>query len=361
MRLINTNLMFLDAAALKRGKDETLPLAQAPENVWLLSCARDGLSHIAKTLPVETKRVMIPAYTCDTVALPFTEEGWTCNYFAVDEHMRIDAEHFRGLLKYFKPDVVVMHPFYGMDLNESEQALLKEAHDQGCFVVEDLTHSLFSSYRYDFVDAYVGSVRKWINIPDGGFYESTVLPGPDMETLEEREDSVKYAKDQLYLRDLWRKTGDENLRLIAGRLDKLLTASNRNGWGPYRMSDFSRRLLVGEDPAANNAQRLANARYLYEKLKDSKRVKMPYTCVEDISTGPLWFPVYVTDQDRKALQKEVFKPNGVTAIGLWPLHIPATAVNDTVQYIYDHILVFPCGQMYNEEDMQYIVDLIERT
>ena len=255
MRLIDTNLMFLDAAALARGKDESLPLAQAPENVWLLSCARDGLSHIAKTLPTETKRVMIPAYTCDTVALPFIAEEWTCGYFAVDKHMRIDPDHFRGMLRYFKPDVVVMHPYYGMDLNESEQALLKEAHDQGCFVVEDLTHSLFSSRRYDFVDAYVGSVRKWINVADGGFYESTVHPGPNMEELEEREDAVKYAKDQLYLRDQWLKTGDNNLRLIAGRLDRLLVAANRNGWGPYRMSDFSRRLLVGEDPSSRTARR----------------------------------------------------------------------------------------------------------
>ena len=85
---------------------------------------------------------------------------------------------------------------------------------------------------------------------------------------------------------------------------------------------------------------------------------MPYTCVEDISTGPLWFPIYMTNQDRKTWQKETFKPNGVTAVGLWPLEIPATLVTDDVKYIYDRILVFPCGQMYGDEDRQYIVDAI---
>lgn len=357
MRLIDNNILFLSPEAMAKGKDKEAPLCQLPENVSLFATARNSLSYIARSLKDKAHRVMIPAYTCMTVALPFTEEGYLCAYYAIDRNLRINEESFLGMLEHFKPDVVVMHPYYGMDLTEKEQALLRKAKEQGCFVVEDLTHSLFSSRRYDFVDAYVGSLRKWFNAPDGGFYESTVLPAPNMEELEEKTDFVKYMTDQLYLRDLWVKTGDPQLRLIAAHLDQIAVKVNREDWTPCRASDFTRRLLVGEDPKENNERRKANALYLYEKLKNSDKVDMVYTDVSDISTGPLWFPVYVK-QERKEVQKSI-RHTGITSVVLWGVEDPATLLNDELRYIYSHILVFPCGQMYDEEDMQYIVDIIE--
>ena len=358
MRLIDNNIMFLSPELMARGKDETAPQCQLPENVALFATARNGLSYIARSLKETARRVLIPAYTCATVWLPFTQEGYLCGFYAVDKNLRINEENFLGLLEHFRPDVVVVHPYYGMDLTEKEQALLRKAKEQGCFVVEDLTHSLFSPYRYDFVDAYVGSMRKYFDAPDGGFYESKVLPAPNMEELEEKKDFVKLMTDQLYLRDQWLKTGDKQLRLIAGHLDGLATKANRADWTPCRISDFSRRVLVGQDPKANSERRKANARYLYEKLKNSDKVDMVYSDISDISSGPLWFPLYAK-RERKQWCKEVFSPNGVAAIRLWPVEDPATVINDDVRYIYDNILVFPCGQMYDEEDMQYLVDLIE--
>lgn len=361
MRFLDNNITYLYPELMQLGNDPEAPLCQLPKHMCLFASAREGLSYIAKTLETPTKRLLAPSYTCETVLLPFTMEGYTCAFYGMDKNLRINEEHFLGLLEHFRPDVIVVHPLYGMDLTQGEQAVLKKAKAQGCFIVEDLTQCIFSEKRYDFVDAYVGSLRKWLNIPDGGYYESKTLPPPEnWQELPERTEFVKLQTANLYLRGLWEQNGDPNLRKIFGHINEIAVRENRNSWECYRISDFSRRLLTNMDVKANNQRRIANARYLYEKLKSSKNVEMVYSNVSDISTGPLWFPLYVKG-DRDAFRKlKRFIKNGVYIAVLWPVETPAVVVDDTVRDIYDHIMALPCGQMYDECDMQHIVDVIEK-
>ena len=253
MKFLDNNISYLYPELMQLGNDPDAPLCQVPEDVCLFATAREGLSYIANSLERPTKRLLAPAYTCETVTLPFVKEGYSCAYYGMDTNLRINEEHFLGLLEYYRPDVIVVHPLYGMDLSENEQALLKKAKEQGCFIVEDLTHSLFSQKRYDFVDAYVGSLRKWFNVPDGGFYESKVLlPPSHWQELPEKKEFLELMISNLYLRGVWERGGDPNLRKIFSQLDKIAVQENRRNWDLYRISDFSRRLLCKIDIKDNN-------------------------------------------------------------------------------------------------------------
>ena len=98
----------------------------------------------ARYCPTPGKRVMVPAYTCDTVYNPFKELGWDVAFFPVGTDLRINAHAFRELLRVFRPSAVVAHPYYGADLNDEELSLLAEAKAQGALIIEDLTQAAFS-------------------------------------------------------------------------------------------------------------------------------------------------------------------------------------------------------------------------
>lgn len=357
MKLINTNTMPLYAGQLALGNDPEAPVCIVPENAALFGVCREGYSHIARAERFAQRRVLLPAYTCETVIYPFREQGWSCAYYPVDANLRMEEAPFLSLLESFRPTLVVAQLLYGMDLTDQEQLLLKKAKETGCFILEDLTHSLFSHKRYDFVDAYVGSLRKWFSVPDGGYYESAVLPAPDMDALEEKTEFVAIMKDAMYLKGLSHAEDDAMLRAISSRLDHAAAKLNRAQTELHRISDFSGRILAQENAAENERRRLENARFLYENLKDCKAVEMVYSSLKDISTGPLWFPFYCRT-DRKEFKAAYLVPNGITGVGLWPVETQEVLITDTVRRIYQQILVVPCAQMYDLCDMQRIVDAV---
>lgn len=359
MRFISNNIMPLYQEKAALGSSDA-PLYTPPAGTQLFSLARESLGVVAKEYAAQAKRVVVPAFTCATVIRPFTQRGWSPAYYDIDENLRINSESFLEVLKNFRPDVVVVHPYCGQDLNGRELDLLKKAKEKGCFVVEDLTQSLFSARRYDFVDVYVGSVRKWFGIPDGSFYTSDKLQAPSMEELEENTDFVTRKKDAMYIRGMYFQNNDLRLKEISERLDGAVGIGGQKGVQAefHRISDYSRRILAQEDFAGNNCRRMANARYLYERLKDSRHCKVVYKDISDITTGPLWFPFYL--KDPVGFRETRLKPKGIEATRMWvPVADPAMVISETVRRQYYETLFLPCGQMFDEADMQRMVDAIE--
>ena len=91
--------------------------AQFPSDRIYYSLCREALYDIAKVLTGRVKRVLIPAYTCQTVITPFEECGWQCVYFSIKRDLRIDTQDLAKLVEDSPPSLVVVHPYFGMDLN----------------------------------------------------------------------------------------------------------------------------------------------------------------------------------------------------------------------------------------------------
>ena len=92
----------------------------------------------------------------------------------------------------------------------------------------------------------------------------------------------------------------------------------------------------------------------------SGNVYMVYSSEDDISTSPWWFPLYAKGDRKEFRKKKQLLVNGILAPSLWPVETPAVLVEEIVQYIYDHMIAFPWTHIYDEADMQHIVDVIER-
>ena len=160
--------MMKDVGSIFPLEDTYSPSIEAPMGTFGVvqySLCREALYDIAIHHRDVNNTVLIPAYTCQSVITPFEEAGWTCRYYNIKRNLRIDVEYLKCLSEKVKPTLVVVHPLYGMSLNEEESDALRKISGMGASIVMDLTHCIFAEPKFDFVDYFVGSYRKWFPIP----------------------------------------------------------------------------------------------------------------------------------------------------------------------------------------------------
>lgn len=326
-----------------------------PRGIFLYSLCREALYEIAKKLSDTNRHVLIPAYTCYTIITPFEETGWTCHFFNVQRNLRIDTQNLIDLYHRTNAALLVVHPYFGMDLDEEEIGLLRQISKSNTEIVIDLTQCIFSKQRIPFVDYYVGSYRKWFPIPDGGFLQINngidKIEQPKLENI----DFVTLQADAMYLRSIYFKSKDQKVKDISIRLNKMANSVVQMNIFPHRMSSFSYELMQKEDEYQNNQIRFSNFIYLYTNISDSKRIVKVCTDLSIVTTAPLYFTIYV--DDRTSLQR-LLAENGIYAPIIWPVKDDKVLISEDVKYIYHHLLAIPCDQRYSKQDMQHILDVI---
>lgn len=320
------------------------------------SLCREAMLSVIRTATCKNMTALLPAYTCQTVIDPFVQEGWNCCYYPVDKELRIEAQAFLELLERCRPGMVVVHPYFGMELNDAELRLLQAAKDRGCLVMEDLTQCILSDKNLPQVDYYVGSLRKWLGIPDGAFLR---LGEQEQDISEQFEEYTAFAQpqaDAMYLRGLYFESGDIEIKEISRRLNKCAEDIGDGHLSLHRMSDLSKQIAAYADWENLKLRRMENFRYLHKNASKCQGLITP-TCkdISALTTAPLYYPVYVENRgelQRKLAQKRIYAPV------LWPVETKDVLVNETVVWIYEHILMLPCDQRYDITDIQRILDEI---
>ena len=330
---------------------------QSGSDVILFSLCREALYVIAESFPKDTRKVLLPAYTCSTVIDPFVQAGWECSYYSVNKSLRIDVNKIKSIYYKNHYSLILVHPYFGMDLNDEEIHLLEELHDDGCKVVVDLTQCIFSKNDYGFADYIVGSYRKWYEIPDGGFLKPKILDESFKAKFPENEDFVSLQADSMYLRGLYFNTDNEFIKNISRRLNKLAVNLGRKTIEPHAMSAFSVSLMNKVDKQKCQQQRFENYRFLYQNLFHCRHFQLACTDFDKVTTSPLYFVFYV--QDRHALQVSLAAEH-IYAPVIWPIPNEDVLINETVQSIYDTVLAIPVDQRYDLADMAKIIETINK-
>jgi hypothetical protein len=321
------------------------------------SLCREAFTAIIDRMQSAGKKVLIPAYTCGTVVTPFKEHAWDCFFYPIGKSLRIEVEEAKELALSQPFDLMIVHPYYGKGLNEEEIALIKEIRATGCKIIVDITQCIFSKQRLDFVDFYIGSYRKWFAIPDGGFMECADISEYVNESLKENDKFVSLQKDSMYLRGLYFDTDNEEIKNISRRINKSAVELVESDVAPHKMSNVSLHLLEREDKEENQRQRFENYKYLFNNLQDLDSCKLVCNSIEEVTSAPLYFVVYVND--RSQLQADLAAQH-IYAPVIWPVTYDEALINDTVKDIYNTILAIPIDQRYNQDDMDYIVKIIKQ-
>lgn len=304
----------------------------------LVSFCREALYIIAKKESAAGKRVMLPRYTCDTVIAPFREQGYECTFFPTNSDLTIDISKTWEVFATFRPNLIVVHPYFGMDLTTDEQDMLGKMHRDGCEIILDLTQCLFSKMRLPFVKYYVGSMRKWFAIPDGAFLETA-------ETVDipvnENKDIVALQTEAMRLRAEYFESGDAETKSrsisLSHEVEELMTRPIT----PHVMAEDSVTLLACENAERQQKIRIENYKRLYEGLKDVSDIEL-IADISRLTTAPLFFPFRVKDirsMQRKLAQKSVY------ARLIWEEE--------------DRILTITVDQRYDLSDMDRVIAAIK--
>ena len=327
-----------------------------PKDRLYYSLCREALYDIAKSLYAEGKNnVLIPAYTCQTVITPFEEAGWNCFYYPIQKNLRIDTHSFTTLTSVHHPSLIIVHPFFGMELNSEEVEALQQIKGKDNYVVLDLTQCLFSTKRYPFADFTVASYRKWFPIPDGGFMEYGVNRATILQPQEENKEFTEREIGAMYLRGQYFANGDQRTKSISIQLSKSADHIAEHDITPHKMSNVAYNLLQKENLLVNQERRFENYTFLFRNIRESNKVKKVCSNLDEVTTAPLYFTLYV--QNRPELQ-HILAQDAIYAPVIWPLEDERVLINDDIRYIYDHVLSIPCDQRYNTEDLQRVVTII---
>lgn len=329
--------------------------SQFPSDRIYYSLCREALCDIANALNGTTKKVLIPAYTCQTVITPFEECGWQCVYFPIKSDLRIDTHGLVKIVEETNPSLVVVHPYFGMDLNDEEIATLVTIKETGVDIVLDLTQCLFSTKNFSFATFIVASYRKWMPIPDGGYLmnlsncESIRQPENEYSEFTEREKAAMYLRGQYF------DNGEQRTKAISIKLSKAADHMAERNIAPHKMSQVAYNLMQNENLELNQQRRFENYIYLYNNIIENDKNTKVCKNMSAVTTAPLYFTIFV--KDRSALQRLLVN-DAIYAPVIWPVEDERVLINDEIKYIYDHVLAIPCDQRYDEKDMQRAVEII---
>lgn len=330
-------------------------IASFPHDKIFYSLCREALGEIAHNCKSKEKTVLIPAYTCQTVIDPFQFQGWDIEFYSIHRDLRIDIDDLRKKVEFCSPSIIVVHPYFGMDLNEQEDSVLSSIHNSGTKIIVDITQCLFSRHEYSYADFIVGSYRKWFPIPDGGFLST------NNEGFEQpKETNMKFSRlqsDAMYLRGKYFHDREQLLKDLSIRMNKEADSIANSTMEPHRMSDLAYNLLQQEDIEFNQYKRISNFKYLYDNIPDGICIKKVCPNIDVVSTAPLYFTIYA--HNRKVLQS-ILARNSVYAPVIWPVSESKVLINEDIIYIYENLLAIPCDQRYDLEDMLRVVLLINK-
>ena len=305
----------------------------------------------------QIKRVLLPIYTCSSVINPIESLGIGCRFYPVNRRMEVDVDKLMNMIAQHHPDSVYFQSYYGFDTLASVRPYYKELQEKGIVVVEDITHSWLSDFNTTDADYSVVSLRKWLELPDGGALLSSKH---EIHNGCKNEESKRIVEEFIMAsegKERYFQTRDpadkQDFRQHYVNAKDLLQQDD----APYALSMVSQSVLAQTDFAHIVKRRRENAAYLHHHLL-CKGVDACISFVDTLAT-PLYYPIYVKE-DRGKLQKELAAHDIYCPVH-WPIPKQVKMLMDIDgEYIYDHVLSLICDQRYDVEDMAYIVDIINK-
>jgi len=324
------------------------------ENRVLTSSGRGAIRLLFQQLP-QVKKVLLPIYTCSSVINPIERLGISCQFYPVNRQLEVDMEALMDRVNKTKPDAVYFQSYYGYDTLLKARSYYKELQKKGIVVVEDITHSWLCDFNTNDADYSIASLRKWLELPDGGVLLSNKHSIEDGRQYGESEEIVsEFIKasegKERYFQTLDPNDKQEFRQHYVNAKDLLLQND-----APFRLSNLSCSVLAQTDFEKIVRRRRENAAYLRKHLK----WEQIEACIpnDDSKATPLYFPIYVKG-DRVRLQKEL-AANNIYCPVHWPIpeHVKSV-MDENSNYIYNHVLSLICDQRYGEDDMEAIVNVI---
>lgn len=325
------------------------------ENNYFRRYFKSGRNAIKALLSISQNYgiVALPEYTCETVIQPFVDEGWKIAFYEINKDLSINVNSLVDVCNIYKPNILYIQQYFGFDTSKIEDILLSKI-DKNIIVVEDITQSLISNFHIKSADFYVGSLRKFIAIPDGGVLISSHRLDK-IQTMVADLTILEIANNAFKLKEHYFNTGDVEIKKIFRKEYEILHERIAINDELRNISDVSLNIFKEYDFEEIKNIRKRNYNVLYTHLADNEDLTTLLDLKEPVC--PLYYPVMVNNIERKSLQQYLAKYNIYCPI-IWPKSKYILKNSEVAENVYSSILCFPIDQRYNEDDMLFIVNKI---
>ena len=270
------------------------------------------------------KKVFIPYFTCDSVIEPIIKLGIDYEFYHIDKEYCIVDD-----IKLAEDEALLYTNYWGL---HNEYCEILAAH-YGKQLILDYTQAFFSNPIRG-IDTFY-SCRKYFGVPDGGYLYTDAVA--DFE--------IKQDESYLRLNSLVKRI---DISTEAGYKDFHNVETSFLDMPIRRMSKLTKRLMQSIDYERAAQQRIDN----YNTFKAALGGK-------ELHYGevPMIFP-YESAEGQQLRQHLI--ANKVFVAKYWP-NVDEWTEEETVErWMANHILPLPIDQRYNKEDMNRIIEIINR-
>jgi selenocysteine lyase/cysteine desulfurase len=321
-------------------------------NTVLTTSGRGAISLLLQEVNPRFKSILLPAYICDSVILPFRKNGYYCSFYDINKDLSPVIETIR---ENRKVGIFLHMGYFGFSTNNNLMEVIKEFKRSSAIIIEDVTQTLFSDFkRYEENDYYIASVRKWMGLPSGGLLASPVREIKN--TLPEDKSFASIRKEALLLKAEYIHKKDESLKKqylnLFSHGERILSEEPY----PYRIDSLSNNIMNGIDVNKLVKSRNNNYQRLKKGLKGIEFIEPVFKNVPE-NTCPMFYPVYLNnkrDQIRERLSsQQIYCPIH------WSRPEEFSANNfKNARDIYNTVLSIPCDQRYDWRDMDRIISVL---
>ncbi|MDT2865750.1 DegT/DnrJ/EryC1/StrS family aminotransferase [Vagococcus carniphilus] len=318
-------------------------------NLKFTSSGRGAIALVLESIKPKKRKVLLPIYICESVISTFKFYGYEiCFYDLADNFVP-------KTLDYSDIGVFFHMGYFGFDTNKSLSKEINLMKSSSIIVIEDVTHSMLSeSDTFYESDYYIGSLRKWIGIPSGGFAAGSQSLN---QLSEEQTEFVNIRKKSFELKKKYFLTKNKSLKIKYlnkfSEAEKILDKDIKG----YLIDTESLNIVKNTNFLEISSVRRKNFQYLLDNFKETPNIEIVFKELQDNIT-PLFFLIKVKI-NRDLLRSFLSKENIYCPIH-WPIieDVAKEVRKSKFENVYHEILSIPCDQRYNLEDMERILRVI---
>lgn len=304
----------------------------------------------------KVKQILLPDYMCGTVKDAVIRAGFKPVYYKIDRNYDFAPEEIEEKLS--QGACLFVAHYFGKKMNRNLLARVMSWKEQGITVIEDVTLSLFScdeNSGVGFGNYTLGSIRKWLPVPDGGFVasRSDELPAQMQGSCVSKYTDFYYMVQAMKKEYIQGGCNNKELKKVYMDYYALSIKELFSDYTLYPMSDWTGNYLKNYDRQQLIERRCNNYDYLYRGLSELDFLKVAVKREE----GYLPFGMVVLVENRDEMLKYLIE-NNVYCNVHWRLE--ESSENPELTYLSQHSITIPCDQRYGLEEMDYILDTIKR-
>lgn len=282
------------------------------------------------------KTVGMPSWCCESMILPFLEEGLQVKFYSVYAAEDGLQQEFSEC---FGADVLLVMDYFGF-------SRIKPFEFDG-IVICDMTHSVFSA-TLPGADYYFGSLRKWAGFYTGGF---AYKKGGKLEAPQVGDSEYSLLRREAMLAKkayIEGKTDSKAFLDVFAKANSFLTGQITFGAAPediQKAKNFDIELI--------QSKRKENAQRLIDELGE-----ISVFSVIKKDDCPLFVPIKVKQDDRDRLKSRLISEKIYC-----PVHWPESrhhSLTDKTRKLYQTELSLICDQRYSIDDIERMASLIKK-